>query len=930
MKQVILYILLSLITISGFAQKKPLTHEVYDSWKDVKDFRMSDDGSYSAYLLNPQKGDGEIIIVNNSTGEKLKSFARAKDHQFSVSSNFIVFKVAPQADTIRNLKIKKKKEDSFPKDSIFIYSILNDSVFMAERVKSFKIASEDSDIIAILFEKEEKKKEAEKTDSISQDSVKVDSTKTEIKKEGGKLVYWNLKTNKKADFDNVTDYAMSENGAFLLFKSEFKDSIDSVAVFIVNSIDFIKRTVIHKNGYAQSLSADKTGGNFAFYYSSDTAKNKLFDIICLETSKYSSVTLNAEHIANKPAGWKIQENEKLRFSDNGKLMYFGTSPVFKERNTDSLPDDEVVKLDVWSWNDPRLQSAQLNEIEKQKKKGYLAVYHIDKDKAVQIADSSLDEVSLNRKADDLTVLAHSNYKYQHLVQWESSVPRDYFLVSLVDGSRKKIAENFTGSVILSPEGRFAAIYNKNDSLWYLYDVKRAISYPVSENLGVNFYNENTDVPDLPSSYGFGGWLQNDRAFIIYDKYDLWMVNCAKEGEVLNITKSFGRKNDIVLRYVKTNSKADYLDDNENVILSGFSKTTKKSSVYKLSFNGGGIIPLLYAENEVQNIVKSAKAEVYSFSVSDYNTYPDRYIVEDNSDWKKSKKISDANPQISDYLWGSVELYKWTSFNGDSMNGLLYKPENFDPSKTYPMIVYFYEKNADELYSHYTPRPSRSVINFPLYTSNGYVIFIPDIKYVTGQPGQDAYNCIVSGTYSLIEKGIADKNKIGLQGQSWGGYQVAYLVTQTDLYSCAMAGAAVSNMTSAYGGIRWESGNSRMMQYEHGQSRIGATLWEDLPAYIENSPVFYADKINTPLLMMHNDNDGAVPWTQGLELFTAMKRLSKPCWMLTYNGEEHNLKGRANSVDLSIRMMQFFDFYLKDADCPEWLNTGVPAVEKGMK
>ncbi len=210
---------------------------------------------------------------------------------------------------------------------------------------------------------------------------------------------------------------MSENGAFLIFKSEFKDSIDSVAVYISNAIDFSKRTVIHKNGYAQGLSSDKTGENFAFYYSPDTCKNKLFEIVCLETYKYSSVTITADHIANKPASWKIQENEKLRFSDNGKMIYFATSPVFKERKTDSLPDDEVVKLDIWSWNDSRLQSSQLNEIEKQKKKGYLAVYHIDKDKAVQIADSSVDEVALNRKADNLTVLAYSNYKYQHLAQW---------------------------------------------------------------------------------------------------------------------------------------------------------------------------------------------------------------------------------------------------------------------------------------------------------------------------------------------------------------------------------------------------------------------------------------------------------------------------------------------------------------------------------
>jgi len=178
----------------------------------------------------------------------------------------------------------------------------------------------------------------------------------------------------------------------------------------------------------------------------------------------------------------------------------------------------------------------------------------------------------------------------------------------------------------------------------------------------------------------------------------------------------------------------------------------------------------------------------------------------------------------------------------------------------------------------------------------------------------------------------DRKKIGIQGQSWGGYQTAWLITQTNMFAAAMAGAPVSNMTSAYGGIRWESGLSRMFQYENNQSRIGATLWDKPLQYIENSPLFYVPKIKTPLLIMHNDNDGAVPWYQGIELFTAMRRLNKPVWMLTYNNEEHNLKAEswANRMDLTIRMKQFFDHYLKDEPMPWWMQYGVPAIQKGKE
>lgn len=299
-----------------------------------------------------------------------------------------------------------------------------------------------------------------------------------------------------------------------------------------------------------------------------------------------------------------------------------------------------------------------------------------------------------------------------------------------------------------------------------------------------------------------------------------------------------------------------------------------------------------------------------------------------TDFSEIVKLTSLGKQMEQFKWGNVELVSWSSFDGNKMDGLLYTPENMDSTKKYPMIVYFYEKYSDDLYRFYNPSPSRSTVNFSVYTSNDYIVFVPDITYQTGMPGKSAYDDIISGTLEMCKRPYINKDKMGIQGQSWGGYQVAWLVTQTKLFKAGMAGAPVSNMTSAYGGIRWESGMSRMFQYEKSQSRIGATLWENTLSYLENSPVFYADRVETPLLIMHNDADGAVPWYQGIEYFTALRRLGKPSWLLVYNGEEHNLTKWHNRVDLSIRMMQFFDHYLKDQPEPVWMKEGIPAIQKG--
>ena len=299
-----------------------------------------------------------------------------------------------------------------------------------------------------------------------------------------------------------------------------------------------------------------------------------------------------------------------------------------------------------------------------------------------------------------------------------------------------------------------------------------------------------------------------------------------------------------------------------------------------------------------------------------------------TEYNQIKQVTNIADQQKDYNWLTAELYRWKMFDGKMSEGILYKPENFDPNKKYPIIFYFYERNADGLYNYKAPAPSASTINIPWFVSNGYIVFDPNIYYKDGEPGESAYNSVVSAAKNLGRMNWIDSTRMAIQGQSWGGYQVAYLITRTNIFRAAGSGAPVVNMTSAYGGIRWGTGINRQFQYEKTQSRLGATLWQRPDLYIKNSPLFQLDKVQTPVLIMHNDADGSVPWYQGIEMFTGLKRLDKKAWLLQYNNEDHNLVQRKNRKDLSVRLGQFFDYYLKDAKPASWIINGVQATDKG--
>ena len=544
----------------------------------------------------------------------------------------------------------------------------------------------------------------------------------------------------------------------------------------------------------------------------------------------------------------------------------------------------------------------------------------------QLEDREIQNLILPSKVENTTAIAWTDSPYRREYSWNIQIGRDIYLVDFETGERTLIEKDVPGYPSLSPEGKFITWYDSRDSSWVAFDVADKKRINLTEALDVPFYQELHDSPSLPGSYGTGGWMAGDAAILINDRYDVWKIDPRNPGAALNITKGEGRKNKITFRRQSLDREERFIDPKSELYLTAFNEVTKESGMYKGDYAGQMLSEVLMTPHRYYGLNKAKESDHLVIQRSTYQESPDLYITD--LKLKDMKKVSNLNPQQSQVKWGSVELVSYLANDGTPLQGLLFKPEYFDPNKKYPMMVYFYERNSDGLHNYRSPAPSASTINIPYFVSNDYVVFVPDIKYDLGLPGPSAYNCIIPGVQSVVAKGFVDAENMAIQGQSWGGYQVAYLITQTNMFKAAGAGAPVVNMTSAYGGIRWGTGMSRMFQYEQTQSRIGGTLWEKPIYYIENSPLFFMDRVQTPVLIMHNDEDGAVPWYQGIEMFMALKRLNQPAWLLQYNGEDHNLRQRKNRKDLSIRLSQFFDHYLKGAPAPLWMTEGLPAVEKG--
>ncbi|MBO4340415.1 MAG: S9 family peptidase [Bacteroidales bacterium] len=902
MKRLVPAALLALITAASLsAQKKPLDHSVYDGWESVGQTLVSPSGDVVAFVIQPQEGDGRLVI--RTMGKKGREIIVPRGYKPSIldDGSKVVCLVKPEFQKTRKAKIAKKKGKDLPKDSLAVVSLKDGSIVKFPSVSSYKLGAHSLEALAIE----------------STDTAYVKKSLRKKKDMGSPLLVYHFSNGALDTLKNIDGYGVTKDGLWISMvrKTAAKKSVAGFFNTSERKEHFFKDTT----SWHGVPVFDEAGTKALYLEATDTVSSG---------SKHPSLrlvnlaSLEPETLLGPGTGkWGITEKCKVGFSHNGERIYAHVNEFVPPKDT-SLVSFETPGLDIWNWDAPFTPPTQ----KKSGKKLFSPIKALYSDgKLIPAAEDHLSKI-ISTKWEDSDVVLRLVAEDIVSVQWDSQLSYRIEAVKLSTGAVKLLDTARADDTKLSPDGSHAIWWDLERRCWICADTESGDLKNISASIDTKLWEEDDDHPSLPDSYGFAEWVR-DGSVLIYDKYDIWKVSI-DGSNATRITK--GREKGLTYRYVKTRSNElePGLNADETIFLSMFDHATKENGIASISLARPekSLRTMAFGGYSWRGLNKARNGNAMVYLKGNFNNPMDLYYV--TAPGKKEEKLSAINPDKDSYTWGTVELYKWTAYDGTPLEGLLFRPEDFSESKKYPVIVYFYEKYSDKLYSWFSPGPSASTINIPFFVSRGYVVFVPDIVYHSGIPGESAYNCIVSGAESLKQFPWIDGDNMAIQGQSWGGYQVAYLITRTGMFKAAGAGAPVSNMTSAYGGIRWESGSSRQMQYEMGQSRIGRPLWDGIELYMENSPLFKLPNVTTPVLIMHNDADGAVPWYQGIELFMGLRRLGKPAWLLEYNDEAHNLRQRRNRKDLSIRLQQFFDHYLKGAPEPAWMKYGVPTDKKG--
>lgn len=735
------------------------------------------------------------------------------------------------------------------------------------------------------------------------------------------LVLKNLKTNNKRSFTDVNSWDFDED-VLILYKSvngNQKQSIN-LADFATGRISKIWEGYRPENlilDVKHKQLAFKTGDS-VWYYKFDAA-----NAVCISDKNSSGID----------SGLILGYLES--FSKNGKFIFTSLSG----KGEAIKPKNGVVE--IWSYTDVQLQINQEKPATDQR---YVSVIDVEDHRLVRLQQKEGEEFQFPKSEDDAEVALVANPLMVGLGSvWNKAYKLSWDLVALKNGNRKRLnfLDNIAGT--LSPRGKYILYFDEEQQAYFSYEIATERIRHLTKGINVLWASMHRD--DLPGaisgSRGLAAWQKDDESVLVYDRYDIWKLDLSNKQRPINLTNGYGKKNEVVFNYTFESDGGKIIGKDEKLYLTAFNKENKNNGFFLKQLGKSGDPDLLYmgpylyktnsgyVEDDGGSPIKAKDADVYIVRRMSATDAPNYFSTKD---FKTFTRLSDLQPQKK-YNWYTTELHSWKSLDGRKLQGILYKPENFDPNKKYPVIFYYYERKSDGLNTYLKPELlcAGCAIDIPTYVSRGYLVFSPDIYYKIGDPMQGTYDAVVSAANYVSTLSFVNAKKLGLQGCSWGGIQTNYLVTHTNLFAAAVSSSGFSDWVSHYGTLGEPGPLSAFgdATYEGGQTRMGVNLWENPEAYVKSSPIFQVDKTTTPLLIMQGKKDTGCPFSNTLEFYLGLRRLGKKAWMLAYPEGGHGLGGN-DADDFSIRMMQFFDHYLKGKLAPIWMVDGVPAENRDWK
>jgi len=899
------------VTLTSLQAQEQFTFEDVLQFEDIKSPVLSADGEWVAFGVWPEIGDGEVRI-KNVDGSSEYVIERGQNPQISKSGAWAGAIVHPSYIEAENAGDEK------PKTGLMLLNTENGDTLSFSAVESFEFSNDGRWAVVHHHQAEEVEKGEFKNPHIGKPV---------------RLVRLGSESEQMIPF--VNESAMDSTAAYFAFSTVDTSASENgfFAINLTNDDPEPSKILGMENGYYTNLTWDHKRSRIAFNASllDSTKEYRAKDASLITWNAFDGEPNTILMPDDVEDGYRLRSNNNITWTYDGSRLFYGVMAEEmaaideEEAKPDSVTSENLYDTErildgiegmVWHWDDPRIKTHEKETWKDRKNHLYTAVYHLDEEKSVQLATKEMPYLETDHHTGKL--LGSSDLPYLKEITWDGRY-RDFYLVDQQTGDAEMFLGKQRFGADVSPNGKYAVWFDGAD--WMLMPADGGDVKNLTSELNVPFADEDNDRPMPDGSYGIAGWTDGDEAVMIYDKYDIWQFD-TESGESISITDGRGRLEKRIFRIYDLEPEEQTYGSRESLLLTMYHDMDKNFGFYEARTGRAGVSQILEEDKRFAILSAAENADAILFTQETYTEFPNLWVAEDRR-FRNPVQVTNLHADLTDrFAWGRAELVEWLNTDGKEVQGVLIYPGNYEPGRQYPVFIYYYERFSQRLHQFNKPVTNHRP-NIAQYTSDGYAVFLPDIWFDVPIPGYSATKNLVPGVQKLIEMGVADPDAIGLHGHSWSGYLTAQVVTQTDIFAAAVAGAPVGNMTSAYSGIRWGSGLARQFQYEQTQSRLGVSMWDNLSPYIENSPVFYADRINTPLMIQHGDADEAVPWYQSIELYLALRRLGKESVFLHYYDEPHHLRKLPNRLDYAIKMKEYMDHYLKGEPAPKWIKDGVP-------
>jgi dipeptidyl aminopeptidase/acylaminoacyl peptidase len=929
---------------------KVLTLADYGQWKRIASSAISPDGKWMAYVLQPNDGDATLLL-KQLDGDKVYTVNAGSPPSagrgegggfgggapngpiFSDDSRFVGYYVNPPATVARGRggrsSAARGGNGAAPTAAPRKFELLDlasGDKLDVPNAASFRFAKGGQWL-------------AVRTNKVAGDTTH----------DGADLLLRDLSAGASRNIGNVNQYEFDDAGRLLAYTVDASGRLGN-GLYLVDLASGETKTLDGASETYDALQWSNDGTNLAVLRGSKKADLAQRDNVLLAwnrlgTSSSTKLEYDPSRDTRFPKGMVLSEFSTPRFSKDGSRIFVG---IKEQEPAPTKPcteggECEQANVDVWHWKDPDPQSVQMIRIQQLRRSTYPAAVLVASKQFVRLGNEEMPTVAPT--ATGKWAIGRDDSAYRGEVAWGGS-HADYYRVNTETGERTPIEKKVVRTMGTSPDGKwFLYLKDKHVRAANLETMK---TVDLDDGEKLSFVDVDDDHPYELPTYGVAGWSKDGKYVLLNRKYDLWAVPL-EGGRAIDLTQGVGAAQQIQFRLVRLDRTAGRgargggggggifgsalgSEDDEGVdltkplLLSAYGEWTKKTGYWRVTL-GKAPTPLVWADRQIGQAQKAEQADRVIFTEQTFNEFPDYWVS--TTSFTAPRKVTDANPQLNEYAWGSKVLIEYTNSKGRTLQGTLTLPAGYQPGRKYPMLVYFYEimSNTHHTFSMpvYDDRPHISE-----YASNGYLVLQPDVVYEIGKPGSSAVDCVESAVKKVIELGYADPAHIGLQGHSWGGYQSSYILTRSKLFAAVVTGAPPTDLISFYDETYPGTGTLQQGIMELGQVRMGegATPWTAKDLYEDQSPIFHVRDITTPFMILQGTADNAVDWHQGLEFYGAARRWGKQVIFLSYPGEPHHLARKENQKDFQIRMKQFFDHYLMDKPEPKWMRDGVPQVKKG--